>query len=175
VKLWKTDGTFLKTLTGHVDKVWEARFSPDGKVIATASSDNTIKLWRRDGTLIRTLNAQGHEDWVWGVAFSPDKKMLASAGKDDVVKLWTLDGQLLTTLTAHSDWVRSVAFSHDSKKLASASADKLVILRRVDSIEKLYGDKGKFTFDSLLKQGCDELYDYLKTNPNVKLDRNLCD
>jgi WD40 repeat protein len=44
--------------------------SPNGKIIASASKDNTVKLWRLDGKLINTLT--GHQNEVNSVAFSPD-------------------------------------------------------------------------------------------------------
>ena len=48
VKLWDTEtGTDLATLTGHTDRVYGVAFSPDGKTLATASFDLTIKLWKR--------------------------------------------------------------------------------------------------------------------------------
>jgi WD40 repeat protein len=48
VKLWDTEtGMDLGTLTGHSDHVYGVAFSPDGKTLATASFDLTIKLWKR--------------------------------------------------------------------------------------------------------------------------------
>ena len=48
VKLWDTEtGKDLATLTGHIDDVYGVAFSPDGKLLATASFDRTIKLWKR--------------------------------------------------------------------------------------------------------------------------------
>ena len=45
VRLWKIDGTLLKTLKGHKSAVWSASFSPDGKTIASASADGMVILW----------------------------------------------------------------------------------------------------------------------------------
>ncbi len=56
-------------LLGHRAGVNAVVFSTDGKLIATASDDHTVKLWKPDGTFLRTL--EGHSDEIWGVAISP--------------------------------------------------------------------------------------------------------
>ncbi|MGD1701334.1 toll/interleukin-1 receptor domain-containing protein [Dapis sp. BLCC M229] len=62
VKLWKPDGTLLRTLTGHEIDVNSVAFSPKGDLLASASYDKTVKLWKPDGTLVRTLNPNVTEE-----------------------------------------------------------------------------------------------------------------
>ena len=71
------------TFRKHEAGVGGIAFNPNGKIIATASDDKTIKLWKTDGTLLQTL--KGHQGRVEEVAFSPDGKRIASASEDNKV------------------------------------------------------------------------------------------
>ncbi len=112
-------------LSGHYGAVLGVAFSPDQKLIASGSTDNTVILWKRDGTLLKIL--RGHEGSVNAVTFSPDSQFIASASVDNTIKLWSRDGTLLRTFEGHDDFNR-VAFSSDGSTLALASKDQTVQL-----------------------------------------------
>jgi WD40 repeat protein len=105
-----------------------AIFSPDGKRIATASNDRTVKLWDAQ-TGKDHLPLAGHDVPVIHVAFRPDGKRLASASADGTVRLWDVErGTLLHTILCGQGLVETVAFSHAGTWLASGDADSTVRL-----------------------------------------------
>ena len=106
----------LRTLKGHQDIIFDIAFLLDGKTLATASADKTVKLWDPSTKLDSTVL----EGSVSDVAFSPDSKTLAGVS-DDTVKLWDVNTmQELSTLRGNKEPVTTIAFSPDSKLLASA-------------------------------------------------------
>jgi WD40 repeat protein len=121
---------------GHTDVINSAAFSPDGKLIVTASMDNTARIWdASSGKLLQTLT--GHTRGVESATFSPDGKRIVSVSADNTARIWDASsGQLLYTLT-HNSGVNSATFSPDGKTIVTASNDSAALIWDASSGELL--------------------------------------
>jgi len=107
------------TLQGHSDIITQIAWSADGKRLASASKDHTIRLWNTEtGELVSVL--EGHTDIVLGIAWAPDGGTLASVSGDDTIKLWnTNTGQLRSQIEDGAS--NSIAWSPDGESFASVA------------------------------------------------------
>ncbi len=119
--------TVVGTLTGHTDPVYSIAWSPDGKTIATAGFDNTIRLWDA-GTRKEIKKFDGHSKLVLTVAFSPDGKELLSGSLDNTAKIWDLPTSGPTkTFGGLSAAPLALAVKPDQKQFAAAAGKSVKV------------------------------------------------
>ncbi|KAK1186431.1 trypsin-like peptidase domain-containing protein [Streptomyces sp. NBS 14/10] len=107
-----------RRLADHTGPVNSLAYSPDGKTLATASDDKTVRLWDVDTGKVRRILA-GHTGPVRSVAFSPDGRTLATGGFDSTVRLWDLNTNKPRRVFKNSNPIYSLAFSPNGKTLAT--------------------------------------------------------
>ena len=124
IRLWNLNqGVPIATLKGFAS----IAYSPDGRYLASVSSEGTVQLWHSGRTHKGTLI--GHSEGISSIAFSPDSRYLVSGSLDDTVRLWNVENEeLITTFIGHTADVRSVAYSPKGNLIASGSKDSSVIL-----------------------------------------------
>ncbi|KAF8467636.1 WD40-repeat-containing domain protein [Kalaharituber pfeilii] len=130
IKIWDWElGELERTIKGHTKPVQDVDFGgpKNGILLASCSSDLTIKLWDPSNEYknIRTLT--GHDHSVSAVRFIPSGsgQNLVSASRDKTLKVWEVaTGYCVRTIQGHADWIRDVVPSFDGRWLLSAGNDQ---------------------------------------------------
>jgi roadblock/LC7 domain-containing protein len=129
-------GEMRKQIASGTDAFLDAKFSPDGKLLAAAGADHSLSIFdvasgaRRHRLLV-------HSDAVTAVAFSPDGKQVASVSLDRTAKVFdAVSARLVATYRDHQAPLYSVAFTSDGKQVMTAGRDKALHLWNVSDAKK---------------------------------------
>lgn len=158
-------GSDTKATTLNDRDVSNIVFNVDNTVMATASSDKTIKLWSiPTGKFITTL--KGHADGVLALRFMNNDKFIVSIGEDKAVNLWNIDSaKIVYSQKDHSKAIRALDVSNDDRWIATGGADREIFLRDAANgnvVKKLLGHENwirtlTFSPDSkILASGSDD-------------------
>lgn len=112
-------------MRGHTNRIYEARFSPNGQRVLSNSADGTARLWdARTGTEIAVLR---HSSWVSSAKFSPDGTRIVTTANDGLVSLWdALTGDQISALTGHTDTPFDSQWIEGGKTLITCGDDAAI-------------------------------------------------
>jgi WD40 repeat protein len=133
----------FRSLQGHTDVIQNVALSPDGKTIASASDDGTVKIWELEGdnsSPIKEIKDQG--GWVRAVVFLSDRQII-TAGQDKNIKIIDIaSGKVVKTLSGHTNLINSLAISPSNDLLVSGSYDNTVNIWQISTGKLLRSLKG---------------------------------
>jgi WD40 repeat protein len=123
-----SDGKMDRVLRGHDNAISGLSFDAQGKWLASASLDETVRIWNRQtGACVHVL--KGHTKPVRSVSFAPDGSRVASASDDQTARIWDAkSGASLHTLRGHKAAVMASAWTSDGQRLATGGYDQSIML-----------------------------------------------
>ena len=136
IKLWdvKTRKVICTRDNAHKTEVWRCKFSPDGKWIASVSTDGSLKIW--DAWTLKEIDSlSGHEKPVWTLDISSNGRLIATGSFDNTLKIWDVEQKVeLGILRGHEDQIWGCAFFPNGTQLVSASWDSTLKIWDLSSI-----------------------------------------
>jgi WD40 repeat protein len=141
IQLRNLEGKVFKEFTGHKDKVYSVCFSGDGRSIASASADKSIRIWSPTGELYTLFDR--FDSAVAVVKFAVDVPILAGGEVSGQIVLFDIAGNYIATLHSPKGQILDLVWSKDSSLLAASCADSRLYLYKIsDQIKKLYPHPG---------------------------------
>ena len=180
IKIWDWElGELERTVKGHTKAVLDVDFGGPrgGTLLASCSSDLTVKLWDPSDEYKNIRTLPGHDHSVSSVRFIPSGaagslssgNLLVSASRDKTLRIWdSTTGYCVKTIRGHVDWIRSVAPSFDGRWLLSAGNDQTARLWDASSGETKATLLGHEHVIECCCFASPESYEYLATLAGLK-------
>ncbi len=113
----------MQLLEGHDGQLYSATFSPNGQLIASASSDWTTRIWNVNSGVCESV-LKAHQGAVYNVSFSDDNSQIVSASQDRTAMIWEVKGgRLVQVLKGHKGFVMDARFFPDGRRIATCGWD----------------------------------------------------
>ena len=111
-----------QVLREHVDNIYSWSFSADGRLLASASGDNTAVIW--DVAQQSALHVLQQDAAVYCAVFRPDGRQLVTGSGDGMITTWDCStGQMVRQVRRHADAVYSLAITRDGQRIASVGGN----------------------------------------------------
>jgi WD40 repeat protein len=132
ILLWdRRDGHFLRALLGHTRDITALAFSPDGRLLASASTDGTVGLWNHEGERVWTYRDDKKGTAFRRLAFHPTAGVLLVAATDGrLLFLDVASKKRLATCATAGGPLTALALSRNGELLATGTSEGKVEIRR---------------------------------------------
>lgn len=150
------------SIPGHTEAILNVSFSPNGKGLASAGGDCTVRFWDL-GTQSPRFTGNAHSAWVLVVAWSPDAQLVASGDVQGAVWLWSpVTGKPLGQCRGHKKYITSIAWepAHmelPSRRFVTGSKDATVRVWDAGSRHQLFAMSSHTAAITVVKWGGDGL------------------
>jgi WD40 repeat protein len=129
IRLFDADaGKEVRKFEGHQGWVWKVLFSPDGKKLLSAGTqDSTARVWDvESGRQLQVLKVE--DGFLLGIAWAPDGKKVLTCGRDGTIRLWDAEtGKELRQYTGHASHCECVAITPDGTRFLAGGPQALYL------------------------------------------------